>query len=145
MSKQQTRKLCKMVCLSVCYSRVCIEINSNCIRLGQFGYEDLTGHGVCVVVHMVLVIQAGQLLTIPADRNQDLPLVLRADCQCEQIETGEWSRENTRPIMKCNIRLLRNQGFRIIIHLGSIISIVFKEHPLNFKFSSPFPKYSSSL
>ena len=52
-----------MVCLSVCYSRVCIEINSNCIRLGQFSYEDLTGHGVCVVVHMILVIQAGQLLT----------------------------------------------------------------------------------
>ena len=97
-----------MVCFSVCYSRVCVEIDSNCVCFGQSSHEDLTGHGVGIVVPVVLVIQTGQLLTIPPDGNQDLPLVLRADRQCKQIETGEWDRENTRPIIKCNIELIRS-------------------------------------
>ena len=64
---------------------------------GLWCYLYLTGHAVGVVVVMVLIVDAGQLLSISSDGEKDLLLVLGADCEAQQIITRDGDREDSGP------------------------------------------------
>ena len=68
-----------MITLLVTSSRSCVQVNLDLVPLRKLCHQHLAGHGVLVVVHMVLVIEACQLLTIPPQGDKNLLPVLGAD------------------------------------------------------------------
>ena len=86
-----------MVTLPVRGASVGVEVDCDLVPHPQGGDQHLAGHAVGVVVVMVLIVDAGQLLSISSDGEKDLLLVLGADCEAQQIITRDGDREDSGP------------------------------------------------
>jgi hypothetical protein len=68
-----------MITFLVTSSRSCVKVYLDLVPLLKLCHQHLAGHGVLVIVYMVLVIEACQLLTITSQRDKNLLSVLEAD------------------------------------------------------------------
>ena len=83
---QKAAKLCQVVVGLVEDPAERVEVQLDLVSHRQVREADLPRHAVAVVVGVVLVVDAGDLLAVPADGHERLLEVVRADVEREEVE-----------------------------------------------------------
>ena len=85
-SQKKSWKLSEVIGRAIRGTGVGVEVHTNLVPWAELSDENLAGHGVWIVVGVVLVVQTWQLISIPPDRDENFLLILGANCQGEKIE-----------------------------------------------------------